>query len=343
MKKLYVLVLSTVFGLSVKAQYTVTSAQNPIIGDIEQTWQLDTASLPAGGPGGVSQIWNYTGIALVPSVAVMSNSYVAPSSAPNATVFPAAVNMAQTENGVDYTMAGYTSSGITIYGFSNPSVTAIYQNPLTFATLPFTYGNISTDTYSTSYTFSTTNVSAVGSVTTTGDATGTLNTPGNSFPNVLRIKLENKMVQTINSSFTQTINAVDYVYLNSSSKWSLLSQSSSTVSNNTNTVVVYQKSGKVSNNVLQSVKERDLHANFSIYPNPASEKKINLHYVLTTSENYNLTVYNVLGQIVKEVTIGERAPGLYYDDVDLGTLSSGVYYLKLKGNKQEGTQKLILE
>lgn len=342
MKKIYLILAMAITGIS-QAQYTLTSSMNPIVGDIEKTWDLDTTNLSTGSAG-TSQIWNYTGITINPTTAVTSNSYVSKTSAPNYTAFPAAVNLAQTSDGQGYTMWGYTSSGMTIYGFTDPTfATAVYQNPETLITYPFTYGTISTDTYSTSFTYSGIPIAMNGTVTVTGDGMGTLNTPGNSYPNVLRLKVNEKSVTNAGSFGTSTTTAVNYIYVSSISKFSLLTVNTQTGSSSTSTTVTKSKTGSVSDMILAGIKENHKDANFSIYPNPATGKEVNLFFVLANSESYEVTVSNILGQEVTKINLGEKAPGIYNEKLELNNLQTGVYYIRLKGTKQEGVQKLVVE
>jgi hypothetical protein len=334
MKKIYAVLISLCAGASMKAQYTLTSSNEPVAGDHEMTWQLDTAGISPGGAG-TSQIWNFTGVTITPSVAVNNKSYTVTSAAPNASLYPYA-NMAESSDGQNYQMSAYTSSNIVIYGSTNSTLSVVYQNPLTIVTLPFPYGTISNDTYQSS--------SENGTITTTADAYGTLNTPGNSFPNVLRVKLQEHIIRNVGAVVTQTIDQNSYVFFGSASKFSLLSVNlgSITVSTNSN-VTTKTKDASISNVIMQGIKENSREVNFSIYPNPATEKEIMLHYVLVENENYTATIYNSLGQVVKEVKLGERAPGMYHDVIDLNKMSGGIYYLRLKGQKQDGMQKLIVE
>ncbi|MEO6301739.1 MAG: T9SS type A sorting domain-containing protein, partial [Bacteroidia bacterium] len=264
------------------------------------------------------------------------------SAAPNASLFPAA-NLAQTSDGANYSMFGYTGAGITVYGFTSSTLTAVYQNPENLVNYPFTYGTISSDTYSTSYTYSSIPVTSSGTVTVTGDGSGTLNTPGNSYTNVLRLKIQTTDITNFGSFGTSTTTAVGYTYLNSLSKFQLLSVNSSTSTSSTSTVVTTNKSGNINNMVLAGIKESNKSANFSVYPNPTSDKKIELYFVLANEENYNATIYNTLGQKVKMIELGSKAPGIYNEVVDLTNLEAGVYYLHLKGNKQEGIQKIVIQ
>ena len=343
MKKLYTtitLCLSMYIG---HAQYTLTSASSPSIGDIETTWELNPATIPAATASGINQIWNYTGVSIPSTVTAVSSTYVAKSSAPNSSLFPAAT-IAQTDNGTDFTMSS-GSTGLTIYGTTNATETIVYQNPLTYVTFPFTYGNITTDTYSTSYTTNSIPVSQMGTVTTTGDGTGTLNTPGNSFPNVLRVKLQLKSILNYGSFGTFTSTTTQYLFLSSVSKFALLSVGSGTQTSNTGTTTTTSNStsGTINNMVLAGIKESKKDANFSIYPNPVVNNEVELYFVLSQEENYNASIYNTLGQKVKEIAIGNKSPGVYNEKIDLSTLKSGVYYIHLKGNKQEGVQKIVVQ
>jgi hypothetical protein len=340
MKKICLLILLVASCSLAKAQFTLTSASNPVLGDVDQSWTIDTLNLGTGSSG-TSQIWNFTGISITPSMTIKSNSYVATSAAPNNSLFPSA-NLASTSDGSTYSMFAYTNTNIVVYGFTSNTLTAVYQDPLTFVTLPFSYGMISTDTYSSSFSYSGTPIAENGTVTTTADGYGTLNTPGNSYPNVLRIKLQNYLIQNIGAVGSNTTNSIDYIFLGATSKFALLSVNNSTTSTSTSTVISKTKSGKVSNSVLQGIKELHNSTYFSIYPNPAG-KEVTLSLNLTNSENYSGNIFNTLGQKVKEIQIGERAPGIYFEKVDLTALQSGIYYIKLKGKNSEGVQKLIIE
>jgi hypothetical protein len=342
MKKIYLLFISLLAGASMKAQFTLTASDEPVVGDQEITWKLDTAGISPGGAG-TNQIWNFTGIVITPSVPATVKNYTTTAAAPNNSLYPYA-NMAESSDGQNYQMSAYTSSNIIIYGSTSSTLSIVYQNPLTIVTLPFPYGTISNDTYQTSYTYSTTPISENGTITTTADAYGTLNTPGNSFPNVLRIRIHEHIIQNIGAVVTNTIDADGYVFFGSATKYALLSVNMNSVTSSTQpTLTTKSKDASVSTVILQGIKENSRSANFSIYPNPASGKEIMLHYVLAENENYTATIYNSLGQVVKEVNLGEREPGMYHDMFDLSKISSGIYYLRLKGQKQDGMQKLVIE
>jgi len=343
MKKFYYLILSVVLGFTVKAQFTVNASSNPVIGDIESTWALDTLNLQTGSAG-TSQIWNFTSVTINSNTAIKSETCMAPTAAPNNSLYGSAT-MAKTTDGSNYAMLGYTTNSIIVYGFTNSTISIVYQNTLVFASLPFVYGQIFTDTYSASYTFSGTPISETGTITTTGDAYGTLNTPGNTYPNVFRIKLQNNRVQNVGGTQTLTTNSIDYIYINTNAgigtKNSLLSINNTTSSTSASTVITKSKSGSISHNVLQGMLELRKENNFSVYPNPVSSKELTLNFIPNNSENYAVSICNTLGQNVKEITLNDSHSGS--ETIDVSDLTAGIYFIKLKGNHTEGVKKLIIE
>lgn len=345
MKKIYYLILLVASGFSLKAQFTVTSAANAVIGDIENTWQIDTLGLQTGSAG-TGQIWNFTGITITPSLSIISETSMATAAAPNNSLY-ASANIAKTKDGFNYGMMGYTTNSIIVYGFTNSTISIVYQNPMVFATLPFVYGQVHSDTYSASYTFSGTPISETGTVTTTGDAYGTLNTPGNTYPNVFRIKLENLRVQNVGGTQTITTNSIDYVYLSTTggivNKNALLSINNTTQSTTASTVITKTKSGSVANNVLTGIIENQKNSSFSIYPNPSSGKEVTMSLAVNSTEKYTVSIYNTLGQEVKEIDLGNLSSGIHDQKLDVGDLQSGIYYVTLKGTNHQGVQKLIIE
>lgn len=332
-----------------KAQYTVTSSVFPIVGDIEKTWTIDTTGL-AIGSAGTNQIWNYTGITIPSTVSATSSTYVALSTAPHYTAFTGA-SIASTSDGINYEFSSY-GSNITMYGSANNTLVTSYGNPLTYANIPFTYGTISSDTYSSTSVNGTQTVALQGSVTTTGDAWGTLNLPGGkSYANTLRLKLQITQTATATSSSTlspgynYTINAVTYVHMSAASKFALLSigVNTMTIKSGTFTQTSKSKSGTVGDILFSGIKEYNYSVPFSVYPNPVSTGEVFLNFENQGNENYVVSVLNTLGQTVKTTSYKNSVSSPTKERLSLEGLNSGIYYLKFKGERGEGIQKLIIE
>jgi hypothetical protein len=346
MKKLYILVLITFCSFLTKAQYTLTSAMAPVIGEVEKIWSADTTGISNYATStGTGQTWVYSMIAISPTATAKSTTYSAKSAAPNSSSFGGgSATIAKSSDGVEYEIQETTSTGVFTYGKSNPTLTIVYQDAQRLATLPFQFATFSTDTYSSSYTSGTVSVTRTGTVSTLGDATGTLYLPNSlTYSNCLRIKLSISEVE-VWPTYSTTLTAVGFVYFNSASKWGLLTVLSFSAQNSFTSTVVKGRSVEVNDAAIYAgIKEQDNDAsNFSLYPNPAANSA-NLWFVLTDNESYEMNITNSLGQVVRNQSYNDMKPGAYNLEVDLKELPAGIYYVKLKGTTQEGVKKLIIE
>jgi len=86
--------------------------------------------------------------------------------------------------------------------------------------------------------------------------------------------------------------------------------------------------------------ENKLTEDLILYPNPA-EKIINIKFTKQESAKYELTLYNIFGQIVYQAKyLSENL-----NTIDIGKLNSGIYLLHIK-NQDEiiiGTKKIIIK
>ncbi|MGH8014903.1 MAG: T9SS type A sorting domain-containing protein, partial [Candidatus Zixiibacteriota bacterium] len=90
-------------------------------------------------------------------------------------------------------------------------------------------------------------------------------------------------------------------------------------------------------------KEVELPTNFALdqnYPNPFNPKTT-IRFALPTSSEWTLSIYNVTGQKVTELS-GVNEAGFVDKDVDLGNNASGVYFYKLVAGLFTDTKKMIL-
>ncbi len=345
MKKIYLLFLSGLLSLSAKAQYTITAASNnPVIGETGTVYRADTAHVLPGSTG-ANQTWDFTGIVVQTTATAVNSSYVATSAAPNYTAFPG-TNIAQTDGSGAYSMWQYTTSGGYLYGFTTPSLTVVYSNPETLYTIPFTYGFTSNDNFAGTFTISGYPATRNGSVTTVGEGYGTLMMPhSQNYSNVLKIKLQQTTVDVISAiNYTSTEVSDTYVFISSASKNALLSISNKTTTTTfTSTTVSKERTVDVNSITIVGIDEHKKEANFSIYPNPTNTAEVSLFYVIANPENYEVSVLNPVGQIVKSYSLGNQAPGMYNEKLRLDGLAKGMYFIKLKGRENEGTQKIIIE
>ena len=87
-------------------------------------------------------------------------------------------------------------------------------------------------------------------------------------------------------------------------------------------------------NVKQQPKPQEAIDGLSFYPNPVSNGKI---YIISKSTgNKEITIFDVLGKKVLQTTISTR-------ELNISSISPGVYIIKIKEGDASATRKLILK
>ena len=90
-----------------------------------------------------------------------------------------------------------------------------------------------------------------------------------------------------------------------------------------------------------SVEEKSL-AKHIVCPNPADEKtKISLN--LETPGQMTITMFDLLGNKVMDIFDGYVLEGLFVNDVDLNTLSSGIYMIEIHHGRDRIVVNIIVE
>ena len=77
------------------------------------------------------------------------------------------------------------------------------------------------------------------------------------------------------------------------------------------------------------------------YPNPFNPATT-IYYRLPAQSKVRLTVFNALGQKVRELVNSRQKPGQYRIRFDAGTLASGIYFYRLNVNGVTLTKKMLL-
>jgi hypothetical protein len=77
------------------------------------------------------------------------------------------------------------------------------------------------------------------------------------------------------------------------------------------------------------------------YPNPFNPTTV-IEFTIAKDGRYSVSVYNVLGQLVKTLADDEYLPGYYKVNFDAARLSSGMYIYRLSGSNVNMTKKMVL-
>lgn len=78
----------------------------------------------------------------------------------------------------------------------------------------------------------------------------------------------------------------------------------------------------------------------SLYPNPTSNA-LNLSFNLPQKDEIVVSVFDLNGKLMHEINFGQKQVGKHDVSVDLRGLSTGTYVLKIQGNKNLITKKII--
>lgn len=345
MKKIYFAILSGLFFTQISnAQLTLTKAFNePVIGDVNISHRWDS-TIAINNNFGPNTLWDFS--TLTTNTSVATSNYTTVSSSTNSASYTNA-SFAEFDGNAGYTFWKSTSTPTTqmeLLGIEQPSISInLNANSGIAAVWPIAFGYNKTDAFSGTAAVQTPTANltgtASGNIKTLGSGTGTVILPGSlTFTNVLQVTA----TQTINVSLafgfvTATIVSTTYQYYHNTQKFPIITVSyqstSGAFSTDAGTI-------RINNNVIAGIRETSLNSDFSLYPNPATDK---LNIVLSNkkAENVSVKIFNNLGQLVKTATLGNATD--INNQIDLAGLSSGIYVVKTTVGNASSSKKLIKE
>ena len=305
MKTIITLLLSAyLLPVALSAQPTVYKNEFYPEGYTIEMVNCDATGITAG-TAGVNVTWDFSGLA--PSGGFSTTTVLNDTS----TVFTTSDLM---EIRPDGTIAFIQENSTNTYinGVYNPgtTVTTNYNNYYV-SVRPFTYNTSYLDSYNVAAPA--TNVSGTGYLTALGDAYGTLILPSGSYPNVLRIKEEQREYDTAGSSPSYTLT-MSYLWFDTGHRAPLLRMDSviSTGTVNSQKVMYLSPTSGVKN--LNSYQ-----ASYSGFFDNAG------HLVVEgfeTEKNYTVVVYNIIGNKVFSQDFSATDPAQQFD---VTALKPGIY------------------
>ena len=345
------LLLFIVLALSTNlySQVTLTSANNPVPGNTVKSVTCDTAGISEGNSG-ANQNWNFSGLVRRDSTV---NTWVASNTTPYAAQFPTS-NVASTSDNSEYSFFTTSSSSLLYNGFGGPFQLSSFNNPETILQYPFTYNSNFSDTYSSVYNNGVANSYLNGTITSTGDAWGTLVLPNGTFNNALRVK--NVSVQTDSSNIGGMNNILNftstaYTWFVPDTKFPVFEiRYTSLIFNGTpisNAKFVNYSPDNPTIGISQiNTNIADEYVLSQNYPNPFNPStKIRFDIAAgdrNSSSMVKLTVYDQLGKEVETLVNENLSPGSYEFNWNAGNLAGGIYYYTLTSGNFTDTKKMIL-
>jgi hypothetical protein len=88
--------------------------------------------------------------------------------------------------------------------------------------------------------------------------------------------------------------------------------------------------------------ESHSESGFRIYPNPAHDR-VTIAFESTSAGKVEISVYNLMGKLVKNVDLGERPAGRHDAVLNCSNLASGTYIVRLTLGNQQSSSKFIVQ
>lgn len=333
MKKLILILISLVSTITINAQGPTLNSSNAgyAIGDVYNYRTCDSTSVTAGGSGaGVT--WDFSILDITGNQT--SQFCLAPSATPYFSNFPTANTTLENPTGY-YSYYLSNSSEVTLVGEGNTSFTTVYSDPQKLFNFPFFYGSDFTDNLAATYTSVGVVYTRSGTSRTNADGWGILKLSGQTFNNVLRVKItQNITDQSINGTLISYMQL--YFWYDGIHKAPVLSIYDCFFSyggTNFNSLSV-----EINSDVVGVVDPVNMTASVSLFPNPASDK-ITLKIQQSNSlQNSFISVYDLAGQLLMQQPISKQQT-----EIDISNLAKGVYILKLNTNSNAKVIRFVKE
>ncbi|WP_317897944.1 T9SS type A sorting domain-containing protein [Aurantibacillus circumpalustris] len=335
MRQFYSLFFSILF-FTLNSQTLTQSFNEPVVGDIDKLYRLDTSAYTSGLPvntTGNTCIWNYSN--LLGSFPLVVDSFVAPSAAIGATANPGTTFAQHRDLLYTFYKSTTSPSQTELLGAYSPSLTLTFTNSAIIATYPVNFGYNLADPVSGSFKYNTTTGACNGNITISAPGSGTINFPNNiSIPNVLCLKSVEILTLSVGIAPLGTFKQTIYNYYMPGKKFPILNINYTTYgllgNPPTTTAYIYG-----SNNYYVAVgidKNTLSKEDYRVYPNPFHERL----YLTTENKNENeFLLYSLNGKLLAQ----EKS----LDNLKTENLDAGIYILEIKNESGTYHQKIIKE
>ena len=318
-KHIFLILCNILASYHIQAQYTLTSSAIPLSGETYTLYLADT-SLVRAGNAGPSQVWDFSGLKITPKKSI--TRYVLAANTPYASQFVNSPMDSESDMPIKYYVYMSTrSDSIFIEGTADTLYQTTYQlNNQMYMTYPFSYGSTLSDAFAGTFQLGGNPYVRNGSWNVKADAYGTLILPSGTYSNTLRLH----SVQIQNDVFITTTTTTDAWY-SQISKLPLLSISKVARTGFATSTAHWVM---LNSDVVGIEEIKNNLFDFSIHPNPLSEKAICTFKVQDRSE-ITLGLYNLQGEKVQSILNKSYTHGEYSEEIEFKDLPSGLYFLTL--------------
>jgi hypothetical protein len=315
---------------------TLTQAFNePVVGDVDKNYRLDTSAFTNGLPVNVSGnncVWNYQ--ALTGAFPVIVDSFLVPSAAAGSTAFPNATFVQHRDLLNTFYHSSTSPQQTELLGAYSPSLSLTFTNTAIIANYPVSYGYNLLDPVSGSFKYNSTNGACNGHISISAPGTGTLILPNNNpIPGVLCLKSVEVLTLSVGAFPVGTFSQTIYNYYMPGRKFPVLNMNYTTsqLLAGTPTVTAYMY-GSNSYFTVAGIRTDQFSEKFKTYPNPFHEI---LYVTGNAREEREYLFFDLDGRLVlHSATLSEAG---------LAKLRPGIFILEIRDKKNSQFQKVIRE
>jgi hypothetical protein len=340
MKKLlrliYLILLGTATISSSQAQPSLTSANYLAV--LGEHFKLKMANYLPPGNAGANQTWNFSALTTSSNTTL---DYLSRSAAPYPANVPAATLVSKSSAG-EYQYAQTTTSALKIHGayVAAQNMFITYSNSMDIA-FPKNYNSTSTDTYKASYTTNGLNFIRSGTATFTYDGYGTVITPAGTFTNVVRLKTTDVVRDSASLApgFPYIINITieTYDYIKPGVHHPIARMTKLTSGTNIQYRGLYLDYA-----ALGEEEELAKELELNLFPNPATSVAT-LQYKLKTPAEVKISLVNMIGEEVLVLKQGNVPAESQKQEIPVGDLPKGVYFVRLNIGNEVFTKRLLVQ
>ncbi len=348
MKKVYTLALSLFAATTLFAQTTITYECNVLrAGDVRN---LKKTEYQDPGKGGANQVWDFSQSKETKEMTIRQTEDRTITSNNN-------LNLVCDEGGEKNTIFEISKSKKMYWGLENSVVKIKFNEPIVDLKFPFSYGEKVEGIMDGTYTENGKTNPIKGTYTTQVDAWGTVILPdGNSYQNVLRVKVEKNYTQTFQSvNGTESeyqISSVRYQYFAKGVRYPILiilesevkSDCKCTCSNKIKEAYyeapafILQDFGKDAVAEKEDAVIRNFEYNVS--PNPF-ENELRIAFSLSKNANIEINLVDINGKIVKQIVNEKTEKGEYVYSANTSGVIAGSYLIQIKVDQKIYVNKLV--
>lgn len=311
-------------GVTSLAQTTLTSSNlNPQAGE---SFTDNQCNYQSPGSAGANQTWDFSTLT---STGSQSTSYSATS--------VAGANL-KADYGSSQAYILYNSSGQEMLQADNGSTVITYSDGEMLFQFPMAYGTTVTDDFRATFTSNGFPAVREGSNQQEADAYGTLILPGQTISDVIRIHYTQDYSDTIDIGTPYVVDYQTdiYIWYRAGYHSHLLSFTSYNFGGQTGSYGIYTNTTTVGTEAISGIDK------VTILGNPVKDV-INFQVEATTQKTINYSLYDALGQNVYLTNTSEISNGINSYSIDVNSLPSGMYALKISDNESAINKLIIIE